>query len=88
MIALPSDIARANGEVRTSYQKLLEAMSGLLQKSLELNGTGSRKEALALTAQCIGGMVIARSLPNDALASEVRSAALEAGIAAIEFKPK
>ncbi len=83
MIALPSDIARARGDVRLSYQKLLEAMSGLLQKSLELNGTGGRKEALSLTALCIGGMVVARSLPDDALAAEVRNAALQAGISAI-----
>ena len=87
MIALPSDIARARGEVRGSYQKLLEAMSGLILKSLELNGTGGRKEALALTAQCIGGMVIARSLPEDALANEVRTAALDAGISAIRSQP-
>jgi AcrR family transcriptional regulator len=80
MIALPSDIARANGEVQLSYQKLLEAMSGLFQSALELKGTGGRKEALSLTALCIVGMVVARSLPDDALASEVRDAALTAGI--------
>lgn len=86
MIALPSDIGRASGDVRISYQKLLEAMSGLLQRSLELNGTGGRKQALALTAQCIGGMVVARSLPDDALAAEVRTAALEVGMSAIRFQ--
>lgn len=83
MIALPSDVARAKGDVQMAYQKLLEAMSGLLQGALELNGAGGRKEALSLTAMCIGGMVLARSLPDDALASEVRQAALETGLTLI-----
>ena len=80
MIALPSDVARANPQVKQSYQKLLEAMSGLFETTLGMNKKGGRQDALALTALCIGGMVVARSLPDDGLATEVRNAALTAAL--------
>jgi AcrR family transcriptional regulator len=84
MIALPSDVARANGEVQQSYQKLLQAMSGLLEHTMGMTGKGDRRDALSLTALCIGGMVVARSLPNDALASEVRNSALAMALNYVE----
>ena len=79
MIALPSDIARAGAPVRTAYAGLLEAMTGLLSASLsaaEEPPTNPRETALSMAALCIGGMVIARTLPDSALAEEVRTAAL------------
>lgn len=76
MIALPSDVSRASEEVQDAYQKLLQAMSGLLEHTMGLSGKGNRRDALSLTALCIGGMVVARSLPDDELASEVRNSAL------------
>ena len=75
MIALPSDVARAGPEVQSSYQELLEAMVGLFEQGLEKRyGTG-RKQALSLAALCVGEMILARTLPNSALAEEVRAAA-------------
>lgn len=79
MIALPSDIARANPQVRESYQQLLEAMVGLFEIGIGSNEggdkNGARQKALSMAALCVGGMVIARSLPDSRLAEEVRSAA-------------
>ncbi len=87
MIALPSDIARANPEVKASYQQLLQAMVGLFEGGIEepaladgmadgMADGAARETALAMAALCIGGMVIARSLPDSELAQEVRLAAL------------
>lgn len=73
MIALPSDIARANPEVRASYQELLEAMVGLFEHSLDTQ-EGARQKALSLAALCVGGMVLARTLPDSDLAQEIRHA--------------
>ncbi len=78
MIALPSDVARSNPEVQSSYQELLEAMVGLFEHGLEGQTTQSRQQALSLAALCIGGMVVARTLPDSALAEEVRLAAYDA----------
>lgn len=75
MIALPSDIARANPEVQSSYQELLEAMVSLFESGLDGQGSQSRQKALSLAALCVGGMVLARTLPDSALAEEVRRAA-------------
>lgn len=75
MIALPSDIARSNPQVQTSYLELLQAMVGLFENGIDKGGHGSRQQALSLAALCVGGMVIAKSLPDSELAEEVRDAA-------------
>ncbi len=78
MIALPSDVARAGPAVQASYQQLLEAMVWLYETSLtEKKGSAkaTRQIALSLAALSVGGMVLARTLPESALADEVRSAA-------------
>lgn len=71
MIALPSDVARANPAVQASYQELLEAMVSLFENDRP------RQTALSLAALCVGGMVLARSLPGSALAEEVRLASMQ-----------
>lgn len=74
MIALPSDVARANPEVQASYQVLLQAMVGLFEDSLQ-NHENARQKALSLAALCVGGMVLARTLPDSKLAEDVRLSA-------------
>jgi len=81
MIALPSDIARAGSEIQKAYQQLLEAMVGLFEQDLDdqadgLDGASGRETALAMAGLCIGGMVVARTLPDSSLAQELRQAAL------------
>ncbi|MEQ1817750.1 MAG: TetR/AcrR family transcriptional regulator [Terricaulis sp.] len=75
MIALPSDIARSSPEVQTAYQQLLAAMVGLFENSLPGPRRAAHKKALVLAALSVGGMVLARTLPNSKLAESVRSAA-------------
>lgn len=75
MIALPSDVARSNPEVQAAYQLLLEGMVGLFESSLTGRSRKKRQDALTLSALCVGGMVLARTLPDSDLAEEVRSAA-------------
>lgn len=75
MIALPSDVARASTEVQGAYQDLLTAMVWLFENSLAGRRQDRRTRALSMAALCIGGMVLARTLPDSALANEVRSAA-------------
>lgn len=80
MIALPSDIARSNEQVQRSYQILLEAMVGLFENSIvneETQTSTCRQRALAMAALCVGGMILARTLPDSDLAREVRTAAHE-----------
>jgi hypothetical protein len=77
MIALPSDVARANESVRGAYQGLLESMVWLFEQCIGGNDAGTRKQALTLAALCVGGMTLARTLTDNSLAREIREAALE-----------
>lgn len=84
MIALPSDISRANPQVQESYKQLLDAMVGLFEKGLPCDLPDRRRQALSLAALCVGGMVIAKSLPDSALAEEVRAAAQDHALSQID----
>lgn len=75
MIALSSDIARIGPDVRDSYQELLEAMVWLFETNIADTVANRRQTALALAALCVGGMILARTLPDSALAEEMRVAA-------------
>lgn len=75
MIALPSDVARSKPDVQAAYQLLLTAMVELFENSLDGVDDEARRKALVLAALCVGGMVLARTLPDSDLAEEVRSAA-------------
>ncbi|WP_068873946.1 MULTISPECIES: TetR/AcrR family transcriptional regulator [unclassified Phenylobacterium] len=76
MIALPSDVGRAGPAVREAYKYLLEAMVGLYERALPSGTMDRRTTALALAALSVGGMVLARTLPENELVGEVRDAAL------------
>jgi TetR/AcrR family transcriptional regulator, transcriptional repressor for nem operon len=75
MIALPSDAARSSPEVQAAYQLLLQSMVALFENSLTGPKSARRQKALSLAALCVGGMVLARTLPDSKLAEAVRSAA-------------
>jgi len=81
MIALPSDVARANPQVQGAYQELLTAMVSLFEGSVLDDTEQSRQRALSLAALCVGGMILARTLPSSELANEVREAALSQALA-------
>lgn len=80
MIALPSDVARSSPEVQDAYQQLLVGMVGLFENSLPGPRPAARRKALVLAALSVGGMVLARTLPNSKLAESVRSAAYAHGL--------
>lgn len=78
MIALPSDVARADPQTQEAFQELLKAMVWLLENAQPGGLTDRRQNALASAALCVGGMVLARTLPNSELAEQIRSAAHQA----------
>lgn len=78
MVALPSDIARVSPDARLAYQELLTAMIWLYENTLEGPDESVRERALAMAALCVGGMVIARTLPGSSLSTQVREAAFKA----------
>ncbi|MEV8518281.1 TetR/AcrR family transcriptional regulator [Dyella marensis] len=76
LVALPADAARAGPQARMAYCKLVEHMAGMLSGGLEgFEGEEARKRGLAITALCVGGMVLARTIDDPAFVEEVRLAA-------------
>ncbi|MEM7171530.1 MAG: helix-turn-helix domain-containing protein [Pseudomonadota bacterium] len=75
MIALPSDVARSGPAVRKAYQKLLEGMIGIFQSGSKAQENNPRGTALAITTLCVGGMVLARTIEDPALQTEIRETA-------------
>ncbi len=75
MIALPSDVARAGPVVRRTYEMLLGGMVGVFERGVDPADGDARQTALAIAALCVGGMVLARTIEDSALATEIREAA-------------
>jgi len=73
LVGLPSDVARGSDAVKAAYQGVLQKLLGLLQT--DLAGPDARERALSLVALCVGGMVVARSVEDPALAHDLRRAA-------------
>lgn len=79
MIALPSDVARGSADVQKAYQQLLEGMVSVFARSIRGAKRDRERTALVLAALSVGGMVIARTLPDSHLAERVRKTAFEHG---------
>lgn len=75
LIAYATDAARAGPRVRESYRRLVEAMVWLFENNLDGEESDRRRRALSLTALCVGGMILARTLPESEIVEDVRLAA-------------
>ncbi len=81
MIALPSDISHMDERIRTAFETALKVMVQVLESGLGRSRQEARKTALAISALCVGGMVLARSIEDAALANELREASMAAALA-------
>ncbi|WP_419908159.1 TetR/AcrR family transcriptional regulator [Hoeflea sp.] len=76
LMALPSDVAHAGGAARAAYEAVLETMVSFFEMNLEArDGLSPREQALALSATCVGAMVLARTIDNSELEDEICKAA-------------
>ena len=76
LMGLPSDAARGGSEVKAAYGRVLEAMVAAFEASIRAReGESARQKALAITASCVGAMVLARTIEDDGLADEICQAA-------------
>jgi TetR/AcrR family transcriptional regulator, transcriptional repressor for nem operon len=75
LIALPNDISRTEESVKRAFESVLKVLVDIFEQGLERKGDPARQRALAITALCVGGMVLARTVEDRALADELRQAA-------------
>jgi TetR/AcrR family transcriptional repressor of nem operon len=76
MIALPSDVARSGELAKRAFEKAFRAMVSLLERDVRRSSRPSATTARAISALCVGGMVIARAIDDRALADELRNASI------------
>lgn len=87
LMALPTDISHAGTEARAAYRKVLEAMVGYFETSLDAHdGLSARQRALALSATCVGAMVLARTVDDEVFAREICEAGADFACAAVGGK--
>lgn len=76
MVALPGDIARCGKSAKRAFENVFRAMVDVLERSLSDKDRPPHARARAIAALCVGGMVLARSIADTALADELRDACM------------
>ena len=76
LIGLPNDVSRVDPSVRAAQEQALRMMVDTFERGMAPNAHASREVALALTALCLGGMVLARSIEDRKLGDELREATM------------
>jgi TetR/AcrR family transcriptional repressor of nem operon len=76
MVALPTDVARSGVSAKRAFETMFRAMVSVLERSLVQNGRRRRAIAQSIAALSIGGMVVARTMVDRALADELRAACI------------
>jgi TetR/AcrR family transcriptional regulator, transcriptional repressor for nem operon len=76
MVALPTDVLRSGVSARRAFETVFKAMVSVLERSLVQNGQRRRTTAQGIAALSIGGMIVARTVVDRALADELRAACM------------
>jgi TetR/AcrR family transcriptional repressor of nem operon len=76
IVALPTDVARSGVSAKRAFETVFKAMVSVLERSLTQNGRHRRTTAQSIAALSIGGMVVARTMVDRALADELRAACM------------
>lgn len=74
MVALPTDVARSGATAKRAFETVFKATVSVLERSLIQGGVNRHITAQAIAALSIGGMVVARTMVDRALADELRAA--------------
>lgn len=76
MVALPTDVSRSGEVAKRAFETVFKAMVSILERSMARDGRRRRSTAQAIAALSIGGMIVARTVDDRALADELRSACM------------
>ena len=74
MVAVPSYVTRSSKGVRRAFERVFNAMVSVLDRSLVEKSQRRWQTAQAMSALCIGGMIVARAVADPDLATELRTA--------------
>ena len=72
-LGLPSDVSRNSAAVKRAFRKVLDDMLSVFVANLP--GPRARERGIALVSVCVGAMVVARAVDDQALADAFRKSA-------------
>jgi len=75
LVALPADAARASKDVKRAYRGLLGNMINVFERGAQQD----KEKAFALTAMCVGAMLLGRTVDDEAFAHRMLAATREQG---------
>lgn len=78
---LVSEVARAGGPVKASFEAIVRGLATRLQN--QAGGDVSEDRALAVLALCVGGLGVARSVQDGALAERILAACRDLALAGL-----
>ena len=91
VIGVATDVARGGGAAKRAYRQVMEMMVSIFSANLgpspvakdEVGSNEDRnaQRALAVVALCVGGMVLARAVDDEATADDLRAAARRYAVA-------
>ena len=74
MVALPSDVARADKAAKRAFEGVFAAMVSFLERDVRHRSQDTETTAQAIAALCVGGMVIASAMDDRGHADRLRDA--------------
>jgi AcrR family transcriptional regulator len=80
MVALPTDVTRADAKTRRAFEVVFAAMVSVLERSLRAAGGNRRGKAQAMAALCVGGMVVPRAMETRMIADQLRDACMQTAL--------
>jgi TetR/AcrR family transcriptional repressor of nem operon len=76
IVALPTDVARSGPRAKGAFETVFRAKVSVLERSMIDNNDARRLRAQGIAAMCIGGMIVARTIVDRALANELRASCM------------
>ncbi|MEO8314981.1 MAG: TetR/AcrR family transcriptional regulator [Pseudomonadota bacterium] len=80
MAALPTDVRRSSRAVKGAFENVYLAMVAALERRVKESHQSKSVRAQAISALCVGGLVLARAIRNEAVADELRSACMKVAL--------
>ena len=69
--ALTSDVSRKSDATRESYELEFLRFLSEIENLLSESSSSSRDQALAIIAQCVGGLMLSRAVKNEKLSDQI-----------------
>lgn len=74
MVALPGDVTRSGEGAKIAFETIFKAMVSVLERGMD--GRKRHRDAQAIAAICVGGMVVARAMDDRSVADELRTSCM------------